>query len=159
VIWVVERTSVPGGATAIQARVFTFVPEAAGWVEWLAAADPAADRWSDVNVLASDVTGDAVPELLVGFRGVDERSPLEYDVVGYSEDGLPLVLAHRDPLARAVLVVSAGTIQEYEALYPNDEPACCPPSYLRRTIGFDDGFFRISGTETISPNALPTTQL
>jgi hypothetical protein len=139
--------------------VFTFVPDAGGWVEWLAASDPTGERWGDVNVVPSDLTGDGVSELVVGFRGVDEGQALEYDIVGYSEDGLPAVLAHRDQALRGIVVIAGGALQEYEALYPNDEPPCCPPSYVQRTIGFDQGSFRVLGSETIASNAVPASIL
>lgn len=159
VIWVVERSTTSTGATALRARVFTFVPDAGGWVEWLEASDPAGERWSDVNVLATDLTGDGVSELLVGFRGIDEALTLDYDIVGYGQDGLPSVLAHPESPARGALVVAAGQIQEFGAQYPNGEPACCPPSYLRRTIAYEDGFFRVLASDTVTPNVVPSSQL
>jgi hypothetical protein len=159
VVWVVERSATTTGATALRARLFTFVPDAGGWVEWLQAADPTGERWSDVNVLPADLTGDGVPELVVGFRGADELQTLEYDIVGYAQDGLPTVLAHPEPPSRGVVVVSAGQVQEYAAQYPNAEPACCPPSYIRRTIGYDAGFFREIAADTVTPNVVPASQL
>jgi hypothetical protein len=159
VIWVVERTATTTGTTAVLVRVFVYVASEGGWVEWLVAADPTGERWSDVNVLTSDLTGDAVAELVVGFRGVDEAQTLEYDVVGYDQDGLPLVLAHPDPSARGAVVVTAGQLQDYGAQYPNGEPACCPPSYLHRTIAYDGGFFRVVTSETVPPNVVPASQL
>jgi hypothetical protein len=159
VVWVIERTATTAGTNAIRVRMMTFVPDAGGWVEWLMAEDPVGDRWSDVNVLATDLTGDGVAELLVGFRGVDEQQTLEYDIVGYGGSGLPTVLAHPDPTARGIVVVSSGQVQEYGAQYPNGEPACCPPSYLHRTIAFDGGFFRAISSETIPPNAVPASLL
>jgi hypothetical protein len=159
VVWVVERSATATGATAHRARVFTHVPDAGGWVEWLQASDPAGERWSDVNVLPADLTGDGVPELLVGFRGVDELQTLEYDIVGYGEGGLPSVLAHPDPAPRGSLVVASGQLQDYAAQFPGGEPACCPPSYLRRTIAYDAGFFRVLAAETVIPTAVPASQL
>ncbi len=159
VIWVVERSSTSTGATTLRARVFTFVPDAGGWVEWLEASDLTGERWSDVNVLATDLTGDGVSELVVGFRGADDAQTLEYDIVGYGQDGLPTVLAHPESPVRGVLVVSGGQVQEYGAQYPNGEPVCCPPSYLRRTIVYDAGFFRVASSETVTPNAVPASQL
>ena len=159
VIWVVERSTTTTGATALRARVFTFVPDAGGWVEWLATSDPAGERWSDVNVLAADLTGDGVSELLVGFRGIEETQTLEYDIVGYGQDGLPAVLAHPESPARGVVVVSGDQVQEFGAQYPNGEPACCPPSYLRRTIAYEDGFFRVLASDTVTPNVVPPSQL
>ena len=159
VIWVVERAATTTGATSVSARVFAFVPSAGGWVEWLQASDPTGERWIDVNVLATDLTADAVPELLVGFRGVGDIQPLEYDIVGYDPSGLPLVLAHPDPSARGAVVVAAGQLQDYGAEYPNGEPACCPPSYLHRTIVYDAGFFRVIASETVAPSVVPASQL
>jgi len=57
------------------------------------------------------------------------------------------------------VIVSAGTIQEYAAEYPNDEPVCCPPSYLRGTIAFVDAFFRVVDSETVVVTAAPPSQL
>jgi hypothetical protein len=159
VIWVVERTATTTGATAFRTRIFTFVPDAGGWVEWLVATDPAGERWRDVNVLASDLTGDGVAELLVGFRGAEEAQTLEYDIVGYGQEGVPSVLAHPEASARGAVVVGAGQIQEFGAQYPGGEPVCCPPSYLRRTIGYEEGFFRVLASEVVPPNVVPASQL
>lgn len=159
VVWVVERATTPTGAAAFAVRISTFVPDEGGWVQWLEASDPAGERWSGVNVLAADLTSDGVQELLVGFRSVGEAQTLEYDIVGYPENAVPEVLAHPDPAAKGSVIVSAGTIQEYAAQYPNDEPVCCPPSYLRRTIAFEDSFFRVVGSETVVVTAVPPSQL
>lgn len=159
VLWVVERSTTATGSTALAVRLFTFVPDAGGWVEWLQASDPAAERWSDVNVLPVDLTADGVAELVVGFRDLDERTTLEYDIVGYAENNLPRVLAHPSDAERGSVVVAGGQIQEYSAQYPNGEPACCPPSFLRRTIAFQQGFFRVIGSETVLPNVVPVSQV
>ena len=159
VVWVVERASTAGGATATTARVLSYVPDESGWVEWLRADDAAGELWSDVNVLALDLTADGVSELVVGFRGTDARQTLEYDIVGYGQDNLPVVLAHPDPAARGVVLAGGGAIAEYAAQYPNGEPDCCPASYLHRTIAFVDGFFRVTLTEPVSPTLVPPSQL
>ena len=159
VIWVVERAPTAGGATATTARVLSYVPDESGWVEWLRGDDAAGELWSDVNVLALDLTADGVSELVVGFRGTDARQTLEYDIVGYGQDNLPVVLAHPDPAARGVVVAGGGAIQEYAAQYPNGEADCCPPSYLHRTIAFVDGFFRVTLTDTVLPTLVPRSQL
>jgi hypothetical protein len=157
--WVVERSTTTTGATALRVRVFTFVADASGWVEWLVASDPTGERWSDVNVLAADLTGDGVSELVVGFRGLDEIQTLEYDIVGYGQEGLPAVLAHPESAARGSVVVTSGQLREYGAQFPGGEPACCPPSYLLRTIAYDAGFFRVLTAENVAPNTVPTSQL
>jgi hypothetical protein len=149
----------PTGTPAFGVRIFTFVPDASGWVEWLQAADPTGERWSDLNVLATDLTGDGVSELLVGFRGVGDAMTLEYDIVGYGQDAVPEVLAHPDAADRGSVVISGGAILEYSGQYPGGEPACCPPSFLLQTIAFEDGFFRVVGAETVLPTAVPPSQL
>jgi hypothetical protein len=159
VIWVVERTPTTVGGTGTLARIFTHVPDEAGWVEWLQASDPTGERWADVNVLASDLTGDGVSELVVGFRGTDEFVTLDLDIVGYGQDNLPVVLAHPEPAPRGAVVVASGALQEYVAQYPNAEPPCCPTAYLRQSIVYEDGFFRITGAATVSPNVVPPSQL
>jgi hypothetical protein len=159
VVWVVEQATTPTGATAFSIGILTYVPDEGGWVRWLEASDPAGERWAGVNVLASDLTGDGVPELLVGFRSLGEADLLEYDIVGYDEDAVPQVLAHPDPASKGSVIVSAGTVQEYSAQYPNGEPLCCPPTFLRRTIAFQDGFFRVVGSETVVTTAVPASQL
>jgi hypothetical protein len=159
VVWVVEQARTPTGATAFSLGILTFVPDEGGWVRWLEASDPAGERWDDVNVLASDITSDGVPELLVGFRSVGEADVLEYDIVGYEGSAIPEVLAHPGGAGKGSVIVSAGTVQEYSAQYPNDEPVCCPPTFLRRTIAFQDGFFRAVGSETVATTAVPPSQL
>ena len=159
VVWVVQQSATATGTPAFGVRIFTFVPDAGGWVEWLQASDPTGERWSDVNVLAADLTGDGVDELLVGFRGVGDLLRLDYDIVGYGQDAVPEVLAHPDPSDRGSVVISGGAILEYSAQYPGGEPACCPPSFLLQTIVFEDGFFRVLGAETVVPTAVPPSQL
>jgi hypothetical protein len=159
VVWVVQQATTATGTPAFGVRIFTFVPDASGWVEWLQAADPTGERWSDVNVLEADLTGDGVSELLVGFRGFADTLTLEYDIVGYGQDAVPQVLAHPDPADRGSVVISGGAVLEYSAQYPGGEPACCPPSFLLQTIAFEDGFFRVVGAETVLPTEVPPSQL
>lgn len=159
IVWVIERTSTPSGATATLTRMLSFVPEESGWVEWLQAADPTGEEWSDVNVIPSDLSGDGVPELLVGFRHTDEALSLDLDIVGYGQDNLPVVLAHPETAPHGSIVVTGGSLQGYVAQYPGGEAPCCPSVYLRRTIAYEDGFFRITGAETVSPNLVPASQL
>ena len=158
VVWVVERTTT-NGITATLARMLSFVSDENGWVEWLQASDPSGEQWSDVNVVASDLTGDGVPELLVGFRGTDQAVSLDLDIVGFGQDNLPVILAHPDTAPHGSVVITGAEMQEYVAQYPGGEPACCPPTYQQQTIAFLDGFFRITATQDVSPNAVPSSQL
>jgi hypothetical protein len=36
---------------------------------------------------------------------------------------------------------------------------CCPATFLRRTIAFQDGFFRVVGSETVVTTAVPPSRL
>ncbi len=159
VIWVVQTQPGTLGTTSFTARIFTWVAASAGWVEWLQASDGGGGKWADVNVVAADLTGDGVPELLVGFRSSDEKKTLDLDVVSYTENGLPQVVAHPDPAALGSVVVSGGNLDEYAAQYPNDEAACCPPSYLRQTIAFEQGYFRVVASVGVPPNQVPPSQI
>jgi len=138
VVWVVEQATTPTGAPAFSVRISTFVPDEGGWVQWLEASDPAGERWSEVNVLAADLTSDGVAELLVGFRSVGEAQTLDYDIVGYSESVVPEVLAYPEPTTRGSVIVSAGTIQEYGRSTRTTSRCAAPATYLRRTIAFED---------------------
>jgi hypothetical protein len=158
VVYIVERATT-NGITATLARVLSYVPDENGWVEWLQAADPTGDQWSDVNIVPSDLTGDGVAELLVGFRGTTDALNLDLDIVGFEQDNLPVVLAHPETAPHGSVVVTGATLQEYVAQYPGGEPECCPPTYQRQTIAFVDGFFRVTATQDVSPNAVPTSQL
>jgi hypothetical protein len=56
-------------------------------------------------------------------------------------------------------VITGAEMQEYVAQYPGGEPVCCPPTYQRQAIAFVDGFFRITETQDVAPNAVPASQL
>jgi hypothetical protein len=159
VVWVVQQATTATGTPAFSTRIFTFVPDVGGWVEWLQASDPTGERWSDLNVLETDLTGDGVPELLVGFRGVGDEQTLEYDIVGYGQEDAPEVLGHPDAAPRGSVAISADAILEYSGQYSAGEALCCPSSYLLETIAFEDGFFRVVGSETVLPTAVPLSQI
>jgi hypothetical protein len=159
VVWVVESSPTTTATRAFTVRVFTFVPDESGWVEWLRAEDLAGERWTDVRVVARDLTSDGVPELVVGFHGQGETEPLSVDVVSYSEVGVPQVVAHMPDADHGSLVFASGGFDLYAGRYPSNEPACCPPVFSRQTIAFVDAFFRITATEDVVPNAVPPSQV
>jgi hypothetical protein len=159
VVWVVESSPTATAARSRTVRVFTYVPDETGWVEWLGASDPGGERWIDVNVLEQDLTGDGVPELLFGYRGPGDEATLDVDIVSYTDVGLPRVVAHPETAARGSATLGGGTLELYAAQYPGDEPACCPPVYVRSTIVFDQGSFRITATEDVPPTTVPASQL
>ncbi|MBI4261051.1 MAG: hypothetical protein HY658_10835, partial [Actinobacteria bacterium] len=158
VAWVVERRPAAGG-DAFAARLFTHVASAGGWVERLAAEDADGTRWDDVRILAADVTGDGRPEVLAGFRLDGEGEALSYDIVVYPSGDVPRVAAHPGAAGMGAVLVAGGAIEEYAASYPNDEPVCCPPAFVHRTIRHVDGFFRVVATDTVVPGSVPPSQI
>lgn len=159
VVWVVESSPTTAATRAFSVRVFTFVPDESGWVEWLRAEDAAGERWTDVSVVGRDLTSDGVPELVVAFHGQGETQPLSVDVVSYSEVGVPQVVAHVPDADHGSLVFATGGFDMYAGRYPSNEPACCPPVFARQTVAFVEGFFRITATEDVVPNAVPPSQV
>jgi hypothetical protein len=159
VVWVVESSPTTAAPRAFTVRVFTFVSDESGWVEWLRADDPAGERWTDVGVVARDLTTDGVPELVVAFRGQGDTDPLSVDVVSYSEVGVPQVVAHMPDADHGSLVFATAGFDLYAGRYPANEPACCPPVFSRQSIAFVDGFFRMTATEDVVPNAVPSSQV
>jgi hypothetical protein len=159
VVWIVESRPDPEGGTAFAARILTYSAEDGGWLERLQADDPQGERWSNVTVLPTDLTGDGVPELVAGFRRLGERGILEYDIVGYRQDGRPEVFAHPDPAGRGSVLVQGGVIEEYAGQYAEGDQDCCPSSFEHRTVVFDSGFFRVDATEIVSAGSVPASQL
>lgn len=160
VVWVVERAAVTNGVSGFRVRILAYSPVDAGWSERLAADDLRGRRWSSIGVLPADLTNDGVPELIVGFRGLSDREPLDLDVVGYGQDGGPEVIAHPDRADRGVVLVNAAAqLLEYAARYSVGEAPCCPGAYERRTIAFEGGVLRQVATEDVAPSAVPPSQL
>jgi len=160
IVWIVERGAAADGVSGFAVRVLSHSPTGGGWVDRLAAEDLAARRWADVGILPADLSHDGAPELLVGYRGLGDRQPLDLDVVGYSQDGLPEVVAHPDPADRgAVVVNAAGQLLEYAARYEATDAACCPATYELRTITYEGGLLRQVATETVPPGSVPPSQL
>ena len=158
VMWVVESSPTTTAARAFTVRVFTFVTDESGWVEWLRAEDAGGERWTEVNVATRDLTTDGVPELVVAFHEQGEAEALSVDVVSYSEVGIPQVVAHPADADHGSLVFATAGFDLYAARYPADEPVCCPPVFSRQSVAYQDGFFRITGSEDVAPNAVPASQ-
>lgn len=158
VVWVSESSPTTTAARAFTVRVFTFVLDESGWVEWLRAEDAGGERWAEVNVVGRDLTGDGVAELVVAFHEQGEAEALSVDVVSYSEVGIPQVVAHPADADHGVVVFATSGFDLYAARYPADEPVCCPTVFSRQSVAYVDGFFRITGSEDVPANAIPSSQ-
>ena len=157
--WVVETRPVDGWASAAQSlRILTFSNELNGWVEQLRARDPHARKWTGIRVVTRDLTGDGKPELVVGYRYLGSGGDLGIDIVE-NTDGVPIVAAHPNDAIHGAVVFRGSTIEQYMAQYPNHEANCCPPYFLKRTIRFLDGAYRVTATAQVSPSEVPASQL
>ena len=158
-IWVLESRPVSGAASAANfAHVYTFSPDLDGWVEQLRAGDPQARMWSSTGVDAADLTGDGKPELLFAFHFLGSGSDLGLDIV-VNADGVPVVAAHPNDAVHGSVVLSDGRIEQYLAQFPNGAPNCCPPFFLRRTIEYVDGSFRVMSVGKVKPDQVPASGL
>jgi len=158
-MWVLESKTVAGSAGAANfAHVYTFSLDLGGWVEQLRASDPQARLWSSIRVAAADLTGDGKPELLFAFHFLGSGSDLGLDIV-VNADGVPVVAAHPDDAVHGSVVLSDGRIDQYLAQFPNGAPNCCPPFFLRRTIEYVDGSFRVTSVGKVKPDQVPPSGL
>jgi hypothetical protein len=158
-VWIVERSAIANGVSGFAVRILSFSPADAGWVDSLHADDLQGRRWSNISVLAADLTGDGVPELVVGYRGLGDREPLDLDVVGYTPDGAPQVVAHPDRADRGSLVVQGVQMLNYAGVYAVGEQACCPGAFERRTMAFANGQLLEVATESVPPGSVPASEL
>jgi len=158
-IWVTETKPVPGLASAANfAHVYTFSPDLNGWVEQLRANDPQARLWTNIRVAATDLTGDGDPELVFAFHYLGSGSDLGLDIV-VNDDGVPVVAAHPDDAVHGSVVLRDGKIDQYQAQFPGDAPNCCPPFFLRRTIEYREGAFRVTSVGKVDPDQVPASSL
>jgi hypothetical protein len=159
VIWIVEGLPLGEGATAHTVRVLSYAEDAAGWVTDLAATDPQARRWTDVRVVLSDVTGDGVPELIVGYRLPNAAEGLDVDVVGYSSDGIAEVIAHPPRSPQGSLVPADVGFDLYAGRYPVGEEPCCPSVFDLLQVRSDEGILRVVATAEVAPAQVPASLL
>lgn len=157
--WVIETKPMPGLATAAQSlRVLTFSNELGAWVEQLRARDPQARKWASIRVVSRDLNGDRKPELVVGYHYLGSGSDLGIDIVE-NDDGVPVVAAHPDDAIQGSVVFRGRSLDQYMAQYPNHEPNCCPPYFLRRNIRFVEGSWLVVDTQRVDPVEIPPSQV
>lgn len=158
-IWVTESKPVPGLASAANfAHVFTFSPDLNAWVEQLRASDQQARLWTSIRVGETDLTGDGKPELVFAFHYLGSGGDLGLDIVA-NDNGVPVVAAHPDDAVHGSVALRGGRIDQYLAQFPGDAPNCCPPFFLRRTIEYVDGEFRVTSVGEVKPDQVPASSL
>jgi hypothetical protein len=143
-VWLVEHKPVATSATeAWRAFVLQWSQGKGAWLVDLEYRDDDASVVFDVNVLASDLTGDGRPELVFGYHFNGSGSILGYDVVTSAATGGPTVAVHRE-LSHGSALVADGTITDYDARYPNNEPNCCPAYIQKSTVSEHGGSWYVS---------------
>jgi hypothetical protein len=155
-IWAVDGQPTLGPAGDLAVHVFTYANDAGGWVERMSAGG---GSWQDISVVAADLTGDGRDELLVGYRSPAQADRLQVDIVGFSEDGTPEILAHLGPATKGSVVTAGMAVNRYAAQYPNGEALCCPPTYEKSLIAFEAGSFRVEQAIDVSPGDVPRSAL
>lgn len=157
-IWMVARRPTASSTVpAWQVSIFLYSATAGGWYPSLSASDPGGSRWTNVTATAVDLTGDGLPEIVVGYRLKGPRETLEYDIVGFPVGGAPRVLAHVGGLGRGSAVVAGGVVDDYAAEYPNGAPVCCPVDFLERTVGWTGAAFQATPVARVPPTAVPSS--
>jgi len=132
-VWLTEHKPVSGSATQAWRTYLVHWSQGKGvWLVDLLFEDDAAAQVFDVNVLASDLTGDGKPELVFGFHYTGTGSVLGYDVVADGPGGSVATRVHRE-LSHGAALVADGKVTDYDARYPNGEPNCCP-AYTQKSI-------------------------
>jgi hypothetical protein len=112
-------------------------PVSGAWVKDLSFLDADASVVNEVTTMVADLTGDGVPELVLGLRGVGTAQPLGVEVVSFGGGGTaPSVLAHRD-LSHGQARLDGSVLVAQAAQYPNGEPSCCPAFWQETRISYD----------------------
>ena len=83
--------------------------------------DSSPSSYSGMSALGTDLTGDGIPELLIGARRQGTGQILEYSVLS----GFPYLIGARD-VYKGVLTLSASDLLEFQPVYGPSDPNCCP---------------------------------
>ena len=158
-VWMVQHRPAGTCCEARVVRVFTYSPEAGGWIVHLEGRDLQGQGWSDVKVRALDLTGDGRIELVFGFRFQGSGNILGYDIMTFPAGSGPQVAAHPDEASHGSVTLGGGRVDEYSAQYPNNEPNCCPPYFLHRVIQWDGSVFRATNIGNVDPIDVPPSDL
>jgi hypothetical protein len=129
--YLVERQG--SGATATwHAFVMHFSTGNGTWLVDLRKVSTTPGELQNIHVVATDLTADGVPDLVVGERHSGTGQILDYDIVT-GLNGTPHVAAHREVYHGALKVYPGQLIDDYQAEYPHGEPNCCP-GYIQQTV-------------------------
>jgi hypothetical protein len=158
VIWTLEPGAAAGPGErewALQIRNQSEAVPDGGWTVALELQRRAgAPRsFANVAVRSADVTGDGLPELLVGYRSAGTGQFESYDVVTVPPGGAPVVAAHRQGLHKGSVVVSGTDLVDYSA--DERSPECCPESATRTTIDGREGAFEVTSVAEVPIDQQP----
>jgi hypothetical protein len=150
--WLIE--SRPPAAGAMGTRAYVFRMGAGGYQQVvLQALDDNGQRFTSVKARVESVESGAA-DIVFGFRNQGSAEVLSVDLVR----GAGVVAVHQD-LYRGVARASAGQLDTWSAVLAAGDSNCCPASYQHDTIRFVNGVWELAGAETVSPSAVPPSQL
>lgn len=122
-------------------------PDAPPWRVVFAFTDRPAEQVLGVALEQEDLTGDAVPDLLVREDTGGTGACARWRVVVSLPDGAEEVWRHE--ACDTSVHVSRGRLILREAIYAPEDPHCCPSSMRLRTLAFDGATFVEVRTRTI----------
>ena len=125
------------GTSPVQRRVYLMTGTDA-WHVRLAALDDDGSRYTAISVKQARISGDAFPEVVVGFRINGTGKFLTYDIVEMNADGALTVAASRN-LDHGSANISGSELVDYTP-YPN---ANTPDYFIRSVLAFRAGAFHI----------------
>jgi hypothetical protein len=158
VLWAVEAEPGLVGADERVWKVRLWVrsetmPDGGWQVARMLPEGPGAPSYAQAGVTTADLTGDGLPELLVGYRSGGTGQFESYDVLT-SRPGRPLRVAfHREGLHKGSVTVEGTDVVDYSA--DESAPECCPERTTRTVIGSQNGTFRIVRQEELPIDQQP----
>lgn len=140
-VWLVSSKA-QSPANLLQAKVVHWSQGKGAWLVDLAFTTSPAVDFATINVKAADLDGDGKVELVFGYRTAGTGAYLSYDVVTDGNQTGPSVAATRQGLAKGQASVTTGSITDYAAVYPNNEPQCCPPAFAKAVVKYANGSYK-----------------
>jgi hypothetical protein len=142
--------------TAWQARVWAQGGGSGEWVSYLEVVDAVGGQYSDMDVLARNLGDGPEKELIFGYRIGGSGSFLAYEVVKIFGGSGPEVKVHRGAFEGGSVDVKPSSIDDYYPLFSANCPApCSPRSWIRSTVDFANGAYRIIAVKEVE-NAVPS---
>ena len=144
------------GGTAWLAKVWLPAAGSGEWATALVAGDETGGQFSVIDVLARNLGDGPEKELIFGYRIDGSGSYLAYDVVKIFGGSGPEVKVHRGEFEGGSADAKQSSIDDYYPLFrTNCQAPCSPRSWIRSTIDFSNGAYRIIAVKQVD-QAVPS---